>query len=61
MLTVVVDSEHTASTGKTGLDLVGNEEAVVLLAKLLTGGQVAVVGADNTGLTLGCEKGAELC
>lgn len=49
---VVVNAEHLAGTGKTGLDLVRDQEDVVLLAELGDLLEVAGVGDHDTGLTL---------
>lgn len=49
---VVVNAEHLSGTGKTGLDLVGDQEDVVLLAELGDLLEVAIVGDHDTSLTL---------
>lgn len=49
---IVVDAEQLASAGKTGLDLVGDHEDVVLLAELRDLLEVSLIGNHDTGLTL---------
>lgn len=50
--TIVVNAEQLASAGKTGLDLVGDHEDVVLLAELGDLLEVSLIGNHDTGLTL---------
>lgn len=45
-------AEHAAGTANTGLNLVGNENDVVLLAESLNLGEVVVIGDHDTSLTL---------